>query len=145
VTVPPAQQAQITISLKRTRWLVVFTTAYIALLAALLVLDWRVEPGDYPLWLLQLLLLVVLSYRVVTWGYEIVIRGDKVRIRSLLRSWEFSLLAADGVALCWGMRRWIRWMWVVYYVNEGQRRNIVVITRQDLRMTPLAKAPPEHQ
>ena len=46
MTVPPAQQAQITISLKRTRWLVVFTTAYIALLAALLVLDWRVEPGD---------------------------------------------------------------------------------------------------
>jgi hypothetical protein len=35
-------------------------------------------------------------------------------------------------------------MWVVHYVKEGQRRNVVVITKQDLRMTVLAKAPPLH-
>jgi len=118
-----------------------FTTAYITLLAALLVLDWRVEPGQHPLWFLQLLFLAVISYRTANWGYEIVICDDKVRIRSLLRSWEFSLLAADGVSPCWCTRRR---MWVVHYVKEGQRRNVVVITKQDLRMTVLAKAPPLH-
>ena len=114
---PYAQQLEVTISLKRKRWLAVFTTAFTALCAAMLVLDWRIERGDYTLWLLQLLSLVVLSYRVATWGYEVVIRGDAVRIRSLLRSWEFPLLAADGVTPSRGKRHR---MWVVHYVNGGQ-------------------------
>jgi hypothetical protein len=143
VTAPCARQLEITItiSLKRKRWLAVFTTALTALCATMLVLDWGIERGDYPIWLLQLLALVVLSYRVATWGYEVVIRGDTVRIRSLLRSWEFPLLAADGVTPSKGKRHRV---WGVHYVDGGQERRVVVVTGQDLRMTPLGKAPPEH-
>ena len=66
MTAPYARQLEITItiSLKRKRWLAVFTTALTALCATMLVLDWGIERGDYPIWLLQLLALVVLSYRV---------------------------------------------------------------------------------
>ena len=133
------QQPPITISIKRTRWLGVSTTAFVALLAALLVLDWRVEPGQHLIWFLQLLLLVVISYRTATLGFEIEIRDEKVRIRSLLRSFEFSVLATDGVSPYRGTRRR---MWVVHYVKEGQRRNIVVISKLNLSMTVMAKAPP---
>ena len=136
LTVPYAQP-EITISGRRKRWLAVFTTAFTALCATMLVLDWRIERDDYTIWLLQLLVLVLTSYRVATFGYEVAIRGDTVRIRSLLRSWEFPLLAADGVTPSKGRRHWV---WGVHYIDGGQSRNIMVITGQDLRTTPLAKA-----
>jgi hypothetical protein len=137
VTSPYPQQLEITISLKRKRWLAVFTTAFTALCATMFVLDWRMERADYPIWLLQLLVLVVTSYRVATFGYEVVIQDDTVRIRSLLRSWQFPLLAADGVTPSKGKRHRV---WGVHYIDGGQRRNIVVMTGQDLRTTPLAEA-----
>ena len=95
----PAQQPQITISLGRARWLI--TTIVEIAVAVLVVTSWALfDPSSF--WKLIAvawgLALVVVSYRqVVKWGYEIVICGNNVRVRSLLRSWEFPLSAViDG-------------------------------------------------
>jgi hypothetical protein len=141
---PPSNPPEVIASLGRTPWLVI-TAVGIALLAALLVLGWRVDYRDGGALELVLsgALVAFAAYRLASIGYAIAIRGDKVRVRSLRRRWEFPLSHADGASPLCGIRpRRLPWMWSVYFVKEGQRRGIALVTRQDLGATALSKAVP---
>ena len=164
--VRPAPPDQTTITLGRTRWLVitVLETAFAAAIVVAAVLFERAAFASSstvwswaPLWapVGGLLLVTAACNQVLNRGYEIVIRGETVRIRSLVRSWEFPLSALVGVS---GPQRG-RYGWTPDFLTdlfdrligriEGRTwalqfevgsgpQKVKVVSRQDLAATPLA-------
>lgn len=166
MTMHPAGRPEVIITLGRTRWLA--TTVVEILVGAALAYPlarfrhWGFRSSFASVWAFMAVyglgLVTTTCRQVANLGYEVVIRGETARIRSLVRTWEFPLSAVVGVSgplrggcgrltpvfLASALDRPIGRIegrrWAVQFDPGSGLQEVTVLSRQDLSASPLTAA-----